>query len=244
MEKSLQQKTLEKLAADNLELKAKIIDLETSIMVLSKIEDALRMKESRLLDFLENTHDLIQIVDSDGRFQYVNRQWMTTLGYSVNDFVSLNLMDVIHPDYLEHCSDIFEEVMKGGSAVCAETALIAKDGRKVFVEGSVSCRFEEGKAVSHRAIFHDITRRKQDQEEREALIADLQKALNEINTLGRLLPICFVCKNIRDDSGYWQQVETYLNEHIKTEFTHSICPDCLAKALKDLDNDETKINQP
>jgi len=236
-------KTLEDFKVENLELRAKIIDLETSIAVLSKIEDALRMKESRLLDFLDNTHDLIQIVDADGRFQYVNRQWMETLGYLVNDFITINLLDVIHPDYLEHCSEVFSQVMKGGSAECLEAALIAKDGRIVYVEGSVSCRFEQGKPVNHRAIFHDITRRKRDQEEREALIADLQKTLSEINTLGRLLPICFVCKNIRDDSGYWRQVETYLNEHIKTEFTHSICPDCLAKALKNLDNDETKIEQ-
>ena len=63
---------------------------------------------------------------------------------------------------------------------------------------------------------------------------DLKKALDEIKTLSGLLPICAWCKKIRDDSGYWHQVEMYLKRHTTVDFTHGICPECLAKAKSSL----------
>ncbi len=56
--------------------------------------------------------------------------------------------------------------------------------------------------------------------------AGLERLLAEVKTLGGLLPICSHCKKIRDDKGYWNQIEAYLNEHTDAEFTHGICPDC------------------
>ena len=70
--------------------------------------------------------------------------------------------------------------------------------------------------------------------ERNLLINRLQEALEHVRTLSGMLPICSYCKKIRDDKGYWNQLETYLSEHSGTEFTHGICPDCAAKAIKDL----------
>ena len=70
--------------------------------------------------------------------------------------------------------------------------------------------------------------------ERSLLINRLQDALEHVRTLSGMLPICSYCKKIRDDKGYWNQLEVYLSEHSDTEFTHSICPDCAAKVIKDL----------
>lgn len=53
--------------------------------------------------------------------------------------------------------------------------------------------------------------------------------MEEVNTLNSMLPICASCKQVRDDKGYWQQIETYITQHSNTEFTHSICPDCMVK---------------
>ena len=66
--------------------------------------------------------------------------------------------------------------------------------------------------------------------EREKLVSELKYALAKIKTLSGLLPICASCKKIRDDKGYWNQIEGYISEHSKAEFSHSICPDC-AKTL-------------
>ena len=78
-------------------------------------------------------------------------------------------------------------------------------------------------------VMHDITRRKQAEDERERLIKELQAALTQVKTLSGLLPICSSCKKIRDDQGYWHHVETYVREHSGAEFSHSICPDCMEK---------------
>ena len=75
--------------------------------------------------------------------------------------------------------------------------------------------------------------------EREKVIFGLQQALSEIKTLKGLIPICAQCKKVRDDSGYWQQVESYITDHSEAEFSHSICPDCKNKLYGDyLDEDE------
>jgi hypothetical protein len=65
--------------------------------------------------------------------------------------------------------------------------------------------------------------------EKEALIKELQEASKEIRTLQKFLPICSYCKKIRDDEGYWSQVEEYIHRHTGTKFSHSICQDCVEK---------------
>jgi hypothetical protein len=74
-----------------------------------------------------------------------------------------------------------------------------------------------------------IYRRKQAEMEREKLIAELRDAVSKIKTLSGLLPICSNCKNIRDDKGYWKQIESYIRDHSEAEFTHSMCPVCAKK---------------
>jgi hypothetical protein len=71
-------------------------------------------------------------------------------------------------------------------------------------------------------IIRDISRL-------EKTTARLQKALDNIKTLEGLLPMCANCKNIRDDDGYWQQVEVYIRDHSEAKLSHSICPDCATK---------------
>lgn len=67
------------------------------------------------------------------------------------------------------------------------------------------------------------------------LIADLQQALEHVKTLKGLIPICAWCKKIRDDSGYWQEIEAYLSQHSDADFTHGMCPGCVQKTYSDFD---------
>jgi len=67
---------------------------------------------------------------------------------------------------------------------------------------------------------------KADSDQRSLLVHDLQKALNEVKQLSGLLPICASCKKIRDDKGYWNEIETYISAHSEAQFTHGICPEC------------------
>lgn len=74
---------------------------------------------------------------------------------------------------------------------------------------------------------HDTLKELNARNEKQKL--ELQQALDEIKTLSGLLPICSHCKNIRDDQGYWQQIEQFIGEHSEAKFSHGICPDCITK---------------
>ncbi len=73
------------------------------------------------------------------------------------------------------------------------------------------------------------------EEERFKLIQDLKNALSKVKQLGGLLPICMHCKKIRDDSGYWNQLESYISNHSEAMFSHSLCPECAMKYYPEYD---------
>jgi hypothetical protein len=83
-------------------------------------------------------------------------------------------------------------------------------------------------------IIRDISGRKQIEAERNQLIKSLQDSLSKIKTLSGMLPICASCKKIRDDEGYWNQIETYIARHSEAEFSHGICPECAKKLYPDI----------
>lgn len=100
------------------------------------------------------------------------------------------------------------------------------------------CEFEnankELRAVNDRLTL-EIAERKRAEEERERLIQELQRALAEVKRLSGLLPICASCKRIRDDRGYWRQIEAYISDHSEADFSHGICPECAKKLYPDFD---------
>ena len=86
----------------------------------------------------------------------------------------------------------------------------------------------------------DITERKASEENNTRLIRELTHALNQVKHLSGLLPICSYCKKIRDDKGYWQEVEAYIHTHSEARFSHGICKECAEKHYPDFDLYEDK----
>ncbi len=82
---------------------------------------------------------------------------------------------------------------------------------------------------AHEEIIVEMEERKQAQIEKDNLIIELKNALEKVKTLNGLLPICSSCKNIRDDKGYWNNLESYIETHSEAAFSHSLCPDCSDK---------------
>jgi hypothetical protein len=85
----------------------------------------------------------------------------------------------------------------------------------------------------HQDLKKEVDIRRQAEKEKDRLILNLQKALGEIKILSGLLPICANCKKIRDDKGYWNQIESYIRNHSEADFSHSICPDCAKELYRD-----------
>ncbi len=97
---------------------------------------------------------------------------------------------------------------------------------------SISSEDEVGELAG---VFNEmIEKRKQTEVERERLIVDLQEALKKVKTLSGMLPLCSSCKKVRDDKGYWNQIDAYISEHSDAEISHGLCPDCMKKLYPDI----------
>lgn len=95
--------------------------------------------------------------------------------------------------------------------------------------------FEQDRICLSLGTLTVVTKEMQAEEDREKLVHELQDALKNLKTLSGLLPICAECKKIRDDDGYWNQIETYISEHADVDFSHGICPDCASRFYQGLE---------
>jgi hypothetical protein len=120
--------------------------------------------------------------------------------------------------------------------VC-EHRMLHKDGsiRWILCRG-IATRDADGKACRMFGTDMDITERKTAELERDKLVRDLQDALERIKQLSGLLPICSVCKKIRDEDGQWHPLENYIHEHSEADFSHGLCPGCYQESMEKLDN--------
>ncbi len=84
--------------------------------------------------------------------------------------------------------------------------------------------------------IENVLARRKAERDREELIVQLQEALSQVKTLRGILPICGRCKKIRNDQGYWSEVEHFVREHSEAEFSHGFCPDCLQRELDSINN--------
>ena len=126
----------------------------------------------------------------------------------------------------EQILDLAESVDATGH--CFETRMRRKDGSLVEIELCNNGAFVGGRKLIF-CVCRDISERKAALREREELITRLQASLDEIRTLRQILPLCAICKKVRDDQGYWEQVDTYIVKHMATDVTHSLCPECLER---------------
>jgi len=141
-------------------------------IIRQKYERELALEE-QYRDLFENANDLIQSVDEQGKLLYVNRAWRETLGYQEEELAGLSIFDIIHPDSREQFRDLFRRLTSGEDIGRREAIFVTKGGRTVVLEGTSDCKFVDGKPVSTRSIFRDITERKR----AEALLSLRTKAL-------------------------------------------------------------------
>ena len=196
----------------------------------------LKASKDKFKDLLDNANDLIQSVSPDGRFVYVNQAWRKELGYNDEEVANLTMFDIIHPNSQAHCMEVFQRVISGETVDKIEATFVAKDGKKILVEGSANCRLENGKPVNTRGIFRDVTERKLSDERIGSFAHILEESLNEIyifdsNTLGFIQ----VNKGARLNLGYsMEEISNLTPLDLKPEFT----AESFAKMVEPLRKDE------
>jgi len=136
--------------------------IESSVDITQRrmAEEGLKRSEARLQDFLDNATDLIQILDLEGRFLYVNRAWQKALGYNEAEIKELTIHDILPTDSREGSSGLFSSANRISEAVGRELLFVGKNGKTIVVEGNISTQMEDGAPVAVRAIFRDISKRK------------------------------------------------------------------------------------
>jgi PAS domain S-box-containing protein len=194
-----------------------------------QMEEALRSSETRYRRLFETAQDGILILDADtAQIIDVNPFLTEMLGYSHKDFMGRKLWEIGAFQDIAASKVAFLELQRKGYVRYEDLPLETRDERQVDVEFISNVYFVNHKRVIQCNI-RDITLRKRIEDERRKLLLDLQDALTKIKRLRGLLPICASCKKIRDDKGYWNELEAYILEHSEAEITHGICPDCMKK---------------
>lgn len=191
----------------------------------------------------------IMIVEDDGLVALDLKKNLESFGYEISAMVSsgeaaIEKVATQNPDL------VLMDILLSGALDGIRTAEIIKkrfttpviyltafSEEKIFQEAKVtepygyvlkSCNKRE----LHIAIEIALYKRKAD-EEKNSLIAELQKALATIKKLHGILPVCSSCKKIRDDNGLWKEMEVFISEHSEADFSHGYCPDCGKKALEE-----------
>ena len=156
----------------------------------SEVHAQLAESEARYRTVIENASDMIQSVRPDGTFEFVNRAWLQKLGYTADEVASLIVWDVIHPESIEHCQQLFALASSGNSVDHIQATFITRTGQPLPVEGNATSRMTDGVVIATHGIFRDISERLRalDLEKRNAQLETerLARYLEKMAALGRL----------------------------------------------------------
>ena len=190
------------------------------------ISTALRETSERVRVALRASLILVFNHDMELRYTWVDRRqaWLDSA-----DAVGRTDLDMLPRGEAVQFMKVKQLVLDTGYGTRREFLLTVHGEQRCFDVTIEPLRDLRDHMVGLTCAAVDITERKAAETEREQLIEDLQRALAEVKRLSGLLPICAGCKRVRDDTGYWNEVEQYISAHTDAEFTHSLCPDCIAK---------------
>jgi PAS domain S-box-containing protein len=214
-----------------------LLTMSYDITDRKRAEEALAHERDLLHTLMDNIPDTIYFKDTASRFTRINHAQARVLKIA-DASEAIGKTDL---DFQAH--DLAIQFMKEEQAIFdAGQPLIDRiefnptpEGQpRWFSATKVPIMGRDGRPVGLVGISRDITERMLAEQDRERLIAELTGALANIRTLRGLLPICSSCKKIRDDRGYWNQIETYIKSHSEADFTHGICPDCIQRLYGDL----------
>ena len=228
------------------------VGINRDITERKKAEQQLIETKDYLENIIKNSWDAIVIGDNTGRLTKCNRYFLNLIGYTEDEVIGRNMYEfaptsdglyesldggtvTIDEAFFKQGRDSIATLFENGNIANWQTYLISKSKKLIPVEENIVLLFDNaGNRIGSVGTLRDITERRRIENERERLIAELQEALVQVKTLSGFIPICSSCKKVRNDSGYWEQVEAYISTRSEAEFTHSICPDCAKKLYPEI----------
>lgn len=195
-----------------------------------EIMQKLRESETKYRALFENAVEGIFQTTPEGRLISANPAQAKLLGYDSPQEYMEQITDLTRQQYvISEDRETFKNTLEvEGTIRQFETQLLNKDGNSLWASISArAVRNDAGAIIYYEGFVENITEHKKIEEEREKLILELRNALTQVKILHGLLPICASCKKIRNDKGYWEQMEVYIRDHSEADFTHSICPECV-----------------
>lgn len=175
---------------------------------------------------------MMYVFDQSGRFKRWNKNFEVVTGYSGDEIKGLNPIDLFDTTQdkrqIEHA---IEKVFRTGRAT-VEGNFTTKGGKQI-PHLFTGYKFVQDDIPYLVGVGLDISDRIETEKEKEDLILQLQETLSQVKKLSGFLPICASCKKIRDDAGYWNQIESYIRDNSEAEFSHSICPECVDRLYPD-----------
>ena len=181
-------------------------------------------------------YDYIRWPDGSSRFIYISPKCKEIFEYdSKHILANRNLLwEMVHPEDVKRLRQEDLAANQAQTQFQSEVRIILPSGKTKWIQlTSMPSRHKIDSQTVWSGVILDITPRKLVEEDRERLITELQTALAEIKTLRGIIPICSFCKRIRDDQGYWNQVEIYVKQHSEADFSHSLCPECAREHYPD-----------
>lgn len=179
-------------------------------------QDAIQAR-NEISDLIESIPDGFQAFDADFRLTFMNRASDRVLDRNAEQVLGTTIWNQL-PALDTEVEQLLKRVMLERNSGFCETYYAPVERWFSFHVSP----FREGISV----LFRDISQRKSAEAERERLIRELRAAIAHVRTLRGLIPICAWCKRIRNDRGYWEQLEQYIKNHSEADFTHGMCPDC------------------
>jgi len=221
------------------ELSRKLQEYEEVVQDLNKLrkaEDALKSSEKKyrcLVESLERDY-IIYSHDRNGNFIYLSPSVVNVLGYSQDEFMGHYTEYMTDSPINKDVEEYTNAGLRGEKQEPYEAEFWHKNGSRVHLRVTeVPLLDDNGNVLGIEGIVQDITELKRAEADRENAIRKLEQALAEIKTLRGILPLCSFCKKIRDDKGYWERVDVYINKHSEADISHSVCPECMKKHYPD-----------
>jgi PAS domain S-box-containing protein len=174
--------------------------VELTHLESSKLKQAYQQKIYQ--DLFENSLEIIQSFDAEGRLLFCNKTWHEKLEYSAAEIPSLNLFDIIADEYKEHCGAMFMEVIAGKSFSNIEVEFVSKSGKRVMLEGNIVPLFMNGSLQATHGFFRDITDKK----------LAIDKALEQEKLLTAIFDTLPICLYVKNTNGAYLHANRYMEK--------------------------------